>query len=127
METQINWTVWFFDLFSDSVNWNFIFGLKRAENSIPNNKSGTIVLVNVPVIGCMVYPVMGWGGKEELNEARKLNYVFSMYPELIKHLNLVADKKHDGVESSNDHRQEENDLDILGPAQSERNGKVVFR
>jgi hypothetical protein len=69
---------------------------------------------------------MRGSGKNEFNEFWKLVDIFCMYPELIKHFNLMTNKKHDRIEAGKNHRQEKDDLDILGPSQPERDRKIVF-
>jgi hypothetical protein len=49
-----------------------------------------------------------------------------MDPELVQYCNLVTDEEHDWIESSNNNGQKKYNLNILCPAQSERNRKVVL-
>ena len=48
-----------------------------------------------------------------------------MNPELKKYGDLVGYKQNNGMKADQRHGQEEDQLDVLHPAQPERNGKVI--
>ena len=72
----------------DAVDRLLIFFLKGSKHAIPENKGGTVVFVDVALVDSVVYPMMGWGGKEVLDGLRQFLDEFGVNPELIKRFDL---------------------------------------
>src|SRR5690606_3762448 len=122
---QVNRVVRFYRV-GDSVMRQFLFLCKSTENPVPDNKSGTVIFIQVLFVGSVMQPVVRGRSENIFDRGRKLLDVLGMDPELIKPRHLMADKKNKGVESDHDHRNEKDKLDMLGPAEPERYRKVIF-
>ena len=103
-----------------------ILGLEGTKHPVPDDESRSIIFVNIPVISSMVYTVVRGRSKEEFNYPRELHYILCMNPELVKHFDLVTNEENNGVKSSNDHREKEYDLDVLGPSQTKEDTDKLY-
>src|SRR5690606_294376 len=125
MEVQIDGIVTL-DGLGNAVLGFFCFRLKGSKYAVPDDQRGSIVLVEVPLVAGVVHAVVRWCGENKLDDTGKLPYVFGMYPELVQHGNLVTDQKCYRVETDQRYRDEKDDLNVLGPSESEGDRPVVF-
>ncbi len=104
----------------------FLLLLKGAKHAIPNDESGTVILVDVLGVGRLMDTMMRGRHHEVFYRGGQLTDVLRMNPKLIQHTELVDDEKNKRIKSHHNHRQEENNLDGLGPAQPKSNRVIVL-
>jgi hypothetical protein len=108
-----------------TVNHLFFFLLVRFKQPVPNDKGGTVILVDVFRLRSVVNAMIGRGGKNVFEESMQLPDVFCVNPELKENSDLVSHEDNDWVKAHKSDRKNENDFDVLHPAQPERYGEVV--
>ena len=77
------------------------FGLIRSENSVPEDKRSTEILINVLGLRTVGDPVVRRRSEDEFNPAGQATNVFRMHPELKQHSNLICRKKIIGWKPTN--------------------------
>ena len=73
-----------------------------------------------------MHTVIGGCREDILNEAWKFPNIFGVNPELKKYCDLIGNKKYDRMKSKQWYRKQEDNFQVLNPAQSECHGQIVM-
>src|SRR3546814_791449 len=118
VENQINGVIRGYWL-GDSIGGCFFFFHEGSEYPVPDDKGGTVVLIQVFLVTGVVDAVMRWCGEDVFNEGRELSDILCVDPELIQDGHLVANEEDKRIKPNHNHRYKEDKLDVLRPAEAE--------
>jgi hypothetical protein len=77
------------DDFCKPLNTLFIFGLKSADQPVPDHQPSTMISMQVFKVAAMMYAVVGWRIEQQFNKTGQTAYPFSMYPKLLNKADLL--------------------------------------
>ena len=112
------------DVLGDAIYDLLFLLLVGTEYAVPDNKGGAIILVDVFFLRTMVYTMVRRRRQLIFYPRMELANVFSVDPELKENRDLVRKENDDRMKAHQGYGKKEKDLDVLYPAQPERDRQI---